>query len=135
MVVVVRDWHQQTFPFPVCSHETVTEHWNTCGPEWYNNNFVSPGNDVFPESGNTRLRLEQETGNGEDKHLLFHCMLRVFTLFFFTKYCETKQRPCHQTFSLFGMRLGFSRSVIVKIHYSYTPLVKNTIENISKNIQ
>lgn len=44
-------------------HVMVSEHWNTCGPEWYNNNFVSSGNDVFPDLGNTRLRLEQRTGN------------------------------------------------------------------------
>lgn len=37
-----------------CLHETVGEQWNTCGPEWYNNNFVSPGNDVFPDLGNRR---------------------------------------------------------------------------------
>lgn len=37
-----------------CLHETVGEQWNTCGPEWYNNNFVSPGNDAFPDLGNRR---------------------------------------------------------------------------------
>lgn len=64
--------------FPLRLHETVSEHWNTCGPEWYNNNFVSPGNCVFPDSGNTRLRLERESLNWENKHLLFH----TCTLFF-----------------------------------------------------
>lgn len=50
-------------PFSLLLHERVGEHWNTCGPEWHNNNFVSSGNDVFPDFGNTRLRLEQRTGN------------------------------------------------------------------------
>lgn len=42
-------------PFPLRLHETVIEHWNTCGPEWHNNNFVSQGNYAFPDLGNTRL--------------------------------------------------------------------------------
>lgn len=57
-------------PFSLHLHETVNEHRDTCGPEWYNNNFVSSGNDAFPGLGNTKLRLEQRTGNWEDKHLL-----------------------------------------------------------------
>lgn len=69
-------------PLSLRLHETVNEHWNTCTPEWYNNNFVSSGNDAFPGLGNTKLRLEQRTGNWEDKHLLVcSCRVPFFTHF------------------------------------------------------
>lgn len=77
-------------PFPLRLHETVSDHWNTCGPEWYNNNFVSPGNYAFPDLGNTRLRLEHETGNWEDKHLLFHSCMHFFLHIFLRKYSKRK---------------------------------------------
>lgn len=67
-------------PFSLHSHEMVSEQWNTCGPEWHNNDFVSLGNDVFPDLGNTTLRLEQGTGNWEDKHPLFYsCSATLYT--------------------------------------------------------
>lgn len=56
---------------PFVSHETVSEQWNTCGPEWHNSNFVFPGNEALPDSSNTRLRLEGKTAGNREANIYY----------------------------------------------------------------
>lgn len=89
--------------------------------------FPPSGNDAFPDWGNTGLRLEQETG----KHLLFHS--------YYDTFMRHKNSPCHQTFLYLAREWNLADHNCKNTLFIYTSskktTKKNTIENVSKNIQ